>query len=371
MKARPIVLAAVALLSIFSVLGRLAFSSGPADDDAKKEEKKSGITALPVLFYTPDTRWALGVGGLVYFPLTKDPSVGRPSSISFITYYSQNKQFSFELNPDLYLSHGYHIQFDLIYSDFPDKFYGIGNRTTADNEELFTSSYWKLSVESLKKVSAALNLGFQYFLDVTKMVKTEAGGRLASGDIPGSRGGTVSGFGYLMTYDTRDNIFYSTAGSFHQFSVMAFGRALGSDFTFSRVYLDLRRFLNITRSQTLALQSLFLLQTGDPPFWRMGLLGGDKSMRGYYLGRYRDKNMVCIQAEYRWVPVWRRVGLVGFVGLGDVTDKPSHFRLADFKYSYGCGLRFVLDKTQRLNVRIDFGFGKRTSGVYFTGGEAF
>jgi outer membrane protein assembly factor BamA len=53
-------------------------------------------------------------------------------------------------------------------------------------------------------------------------------------------GGTVSGLGYLMTYDSRDSIFYPTTGSFHQFSAMAFGRALGSDFAFNR--FDLGRF---------------------------------------------------------------------------------------------------------------------------------
>jgi hypothetical protein len=94
-------------------------------------------------------------------------------------------------------------------------------------------------------------------------------------------------------------------------------------------------------------------------------------MRGYYLGRYRDKNMIAIQAEYRWLPAIWRFGIVGFAGFGDVADKISRFDFGGFEYSYGFGLRFLLNPEQKINLRLDFGFGKGTSGIYFTAGEAF
>jgi outer membrane protein assembly factor BamA len=214
-------------------------------------------------------------------------------------------------------------------------------------------------------------VGFQYFFDTTKLTEVEDGRLLESPDTPGSAGGKVSGFGYFMTYDSRDSIFYSTSGSFHQFSITSFGRALGSDFAFNRVYLELRRYFRFSFAHCLAFQTRFLVQTGDPPFWRMGLLGGQEIMRGYYLGRYRDKDMIALQAEYRWAPVFWRFGLVAFAGLGDVAATFGGFDVGRFKYTYGLGLRFVIDSQQRLNLRLDFGFGKDTSGVYFTAGEAF
>jgi outer membrane protein assembly factor BamA len=341
------------------------------EESGEAKEKTSGLAFLPVIYYTPETQWALGGGGLYYFRLTKDKAVVRPSNIAFIALYTQRKQLSFELNPDLYLGKGYHIQWDLKYSDFPDYFYGIGRDTAEESEELFTSRFWKLNVEALKQVYGALNLGFVYFFDWTKLTDIDEAPLLAAGDIPGSGGGTVSGLGCFMTYDSRDGIFFPTKGSFHQFSAAAFGRALGSDFAFNRFSLDLRKYLPLAKAHTLAFQSRMLFQTGDPPFWRLGLLGGEESMRGYYLGRYRDKNMIALQAEYRWVPAFWRLGLAAFVGLGDVADKVDHFDLGNFKYSYGLGLRFVFDKKQMLNIRLDFGFGKGTSGVYFTAAEAF
>ncbi len=324
-----------------------------------------------MVFYTPETKWALGGGGLYYFRPTKDKAVTRPSNISFIALYTQRKQLSFMLNPDLYLGRGYHIQWNLKYSDFPDYFYGIGRDTPEESKELYASRLWELNLEALKQVYGALHLGFVYFFDRTKLTDIEEAPLLAAGDIPGSGGGTVSGLGLFMTYDSRDGVFFPTKGNFHQFSAAAFNPALGSDFTFTRFYLDLRKYFPLAKAHTLALQSRMLFHSGEPPFWRLGMLGGEKIMRGYYFGRYRDKNLIALQAEYRWVPVFWRLGLAAFAGIGDVAARIGHFNLKRMKYSYGLGLRFVFDPKQKLNIRLDFGFGKKTSGVYFTAVEAF
>lgn len=348
-----------------------AAQSSPPEDEAAKKEKTSGLAFLPVVYYTPETKWAFGAGGLYYFRLTKDKAVSRPSNLSFVGVYTQRKQTNFELNPDLYLKKGLHVQGKLRYSDFPDQFYGIGNETTEAMEEPYTSRFWEVSFEALKQVKGPLNVGFQYFFDTGRLTEVEDGGMLASGDIPGSSGGTVSGLGFFMTYDSRDSIFYTTAGSFHQFSAMGFGRTLGSDFTFNRFFFDLRKYVRLSVAHSLAFQARLLFQTGNPPFWRMGLLGGQESMRGYYLGRYRDRDIITLQAEYRWVPVFWRIGLAAFASLGDVAATAGDFDLGSFKYAYGLGLRFVFDPKQRLNLRLDFGFGRDTSGIYFTAAEAF
>jgi len=246
-----VVLSAFVLFLFVPRLLAVARSSASGDEETKKE-KTSGLTFLPVIFYTPETKWAFGGGGLYYFRLTKDQAVSRPSNIKFIAVYTQRKQANFEMNPDFYLVKGFHIQANFQYSDFPDQFYGIGNGTTEDMEEPFTSKFWKLSVEALKKVHGPLNVGFQYFFDDTQLTEVKDDGLLGSANITGSSGGTVSGLGYSMTYDSRDSIFYPTAGSFHQFSAMAFGRTLGSDFAFNRFYLELRKDVRFSYAHCLA-----------------------------------------------------------------------------------------------------------------------
>jgi len=80
--------------------------------------------------------------------------------------------------------------------------------------------------------------------------------------------------------------------------------------------------------------------------------------------------MIALQMEYR-IPVWWKLGLVGFIGYGDVADELSHFKFGDFKYSGGWGIRYKISREEGTNLRLDFGFGRGTSGVYVTVNEAF
>jgi hypothetical protein len=68
--------------------------------------------------------------------------------------------------------------------------------------------------------------------------------------------------------------------------------------------------------------------------------------------------------------LWR-FGLVGFAGYGDVADKVSHFERKSFKYSVGWGIRYLLNRDEKLNLRLVFGYGKGSSEFYINFSEAF
>ena len=93
-------------------------------------------------------------------------------------------------------------------------------------------------------------------------------------------------------------------------------------------------------------------------------------MRGYYEGRYRDKKLLAMQTEYR-IPIIWRFGAALFAGAGDVAPALSKFNLSSVKPSYGFGLRYLFDPVEKMCIRIDFGFGKGTSGMYITANEAY
>jgi hypothetical protein len=93
-------------------------------------------------------------------------------------------------------------------------------------------------------------------------------------------------------------------------------------------------------------------------------------MRGLYEGRYRDKNVIAAQLEYR-LPMWRRFGAVAFAGLGEVAPKIGNFELKSFKHTAGLGLRYQLVPAEKINLRMDFGWSKDSSGFYVALTEAF
>jgi hypothetical protein len=120
----------------------------------------------------------------------------------------------------------------------------------------------------------------------------------------------------------------------------------------------------------LAVQVAAMGSTGEPPFFDLAKLGGPNLFRGSYEGRFRDRQRVAAQAEYR-VPLWGPLGMTAFGSAAQVMRSWDEFRLPDLHFAGGVGGRFVLSRSDRVSLRIDLGFGPGESGVYFALGEAF
>lgn len=367
------------ILSIF--LSSQIISANPGEQaDEQTQQQRTSLVVLPVIFYMPETKWGAGVGGIYAFrPLLSNEKT-RPSSLYFVIFYTQLKQFSIELEPELYLKkEAYLINGSLSWSKYPDKFFGIGNKTPDAWEQGYTPQIISFKLALQKRLYAKENiyLGIQYAFENYKMKKIESSPELIPAEqllalqkINGSQGGTTSGLGFNLKWDTRDNIFFPGKGNYFQISTYFFIKALSSDFKYSSLEVDLRKYFSLFSGQVLAFQGLVQSRSGTAPFYSLSKLGGESVMRGYYSGRYRDKILLAFQAEYR-LPIWKRFGLVGFIGAGDVAEKFGDFRVADFKYSVGWGIRFKIVPSEGTNLRLDFGYGKGTSGVYFTASEAF
>ncbi len=347
-------------------------ASAQEPGDTTGAPKRNGLVFIPVLYYSPETKIAFGAALQYYFRESGSRADSRPSTLVPVLIYTQRNQIVALLAAETYWKdEAYRLDGYLGYSKFPDKFYGIGNDTPDEIEEDYTPKYAELRVGAQRRLFSGLYFGLGYELQDIEVTEIDPDGLLAEGSITGSEGGLSSGISLLANWDTRDNLFLPGKGSFHQLKASFFGSPLGSDFTYNRYTLDLRRYLTTFASQTLALQVVAGISTGSPPFNQLAKLGGEALMRGYYDGRYRDKNVIVVQAEYRIIPIWRRLGLVGFLGLGDVANEVSAFRLSDFKYSAGGGIRFLLNRAEGITLRLDFGFGRGTSGMYITLGEAF
>ena len=96
-------------------------------------------------------------------------------------------------------------------------------------------------------------------------------------------------------------------------------------------------------------------------------------MRGYYLGRFRDKNMVASQVEYRLLPFGfsKRIGGSIFFTAGQVFSEENKFKWNNFLPTGGAGLRFLVFPEKDIYTRLDISFTKEGSGVYLLIGEAF
>jgi len=107
---------------------------------------------------------------------------------------------------------------------------------------------------------------------------------------------------------------------------------------------------------------------GNAPFFNMAQLGGTRRLRGYFEGKFRDKHLLLAQAELRQEG-FGRFGGVAFAGMGTVFGSAGES--LEWRPNGGIGLRYQLDKKQKLNIRADYGFGVKSQGFYLTFGEAF
>lgn len=336
------------------------------------QQKRNSLVALPYAFYTPETKIAFGVGGIYSFrPSGSSPAV-RPSNVRIALTYTQLKQFIIAFLPEIYVRNAnYYFNGYFGFYKYPDKFWGIGNDTPDGAEEDYEPIYFKSYANVQKQIKPGLYIGLQYQYEYIHLKETDPEGVLRYDIIPGSEGGSASGFGVIINHDTRNHIYQPSTGFYNQICTVFFGKALGSDYKFALLSFDLRKYFSVFGTHVLALQTFDSFISGEPPFQMLNLLGGSSVMRGYYEGRYRDKSMITVQAEYRF-PLFWRFGAVGFAGIGDVSDDITKFRIDQFKYSFGFGFRFMFDHQEKINARLDIGFGKGgNSGFYVMVVEAF
>lgn len=361
---------AAVLAAALAISGSLHAEKGAPPDSLKP--KRTSLVALPYAYYTPETKFAFGAGGVYSFRPADAPISARPSSVKIAVTYTQLRQMILALQPDMYLGNErYYFSAFYGYYKFPSKFWGIGSGTPDQAEEKFERNDFESSTDLQKRIVRGLYVGLRYQYQRIEVKDPEPEGVLRDREIPGSRGGIVSGLGAVVNYDTRDHVYQPSRGFLNQLSAVSFGPAFGSDYAFTLLIVDMRKYFNLFGSHVLALQTYDGFVIGSPPFQMTNMLGGSYYMRGYYHGRYRDKNLLTLQAEYRFPIVWR-LGAVGFLGLGDVHDRLDDFRHDPLELSAGFGLRFLFDAQERINARLDVGFGRGdNSGIYAMVLEAF
>ena len=370
------------LLSVLLFAGRLttppaalAQAPSPPEGSQKTDQDTDAfrpkLIFLPFVYYTPETKLALGAGGVLSFRVGTDKAMTRTSTVWIFGNYTLAKQFQVSVVPQVYFArNSFYLSGNLRYERTPQKFYGIGNDAPSSFVESYTPRIALFQAGLKKRLLASLYAGLTLDLERTNMESVEPGGTLETEGIPGSRGGLVLGAGISFDWDTRDNVQFPRHGSFFQLAANAYGPAMGSDFAFSSLNLDYRKYASPASGQVLALQAVLRLTSGDTPFYRLSMLGGDSLLRGYYKGRFRDKDMIVVQAEYR-VSLGRRFGAAGFAGLGQVFSRFSDLELKSLRYSMGTGLRYSLNPREGTNIRMDLAWGVRSFGLYFTAQESF
>ncbi|GAB4040931.1 BamA/TamA family outer membrane protein [Spirosoma gilvum] len=329
---------------------------------------------LPLVARSIETDWSFGLAGSFTFRFNKHDTLTRTSNTQALALYSLRKQFIAAVNGTTYFpGERIILNHQLSYSYFPDKFWGLGKDAPDEHVEPYIFKQYYIYLHFQRKLKERVFAGLIYEYQRLLDVDYQAGGLFDQLAVIGRQPYHISGAGLSLTYDSRNNAFAPDRGGFLQVYFNHFNPVFGSNFRYTNYVIDFRRFLRIYRQQVLAIQAYGFFNRGDTPLRSLASFGGSNSMRGFYDGRYRSEDQIVAQAEYR-VPLFWRLGAVGFFGVGNVGDNLRELNFQELKYSFGGGLRLSLNQKERLNLRIDYGWGigqSVSNGLYFQLGEAF
>ena len=100
---------------------------------------------------------------------------------------------------------------------------------------------------------------------------------------------------------------------------------------------------------------------------RLGSDGTEATLRGYRDLRFRDRNLLLLQAEYR-VPLWGPIDATLFADAGKVASVRSDLDLTDLRRDVGFSLSIMKGWATWARVDVGFGSGEGTR-VFFTLGD--
>ncbi len=321
---------------------------------------------VPIVMSTAET--GLQVGGLVMRFLNPGDTVNKSSTLGFAARVSQKMQVQVNLFPEWYWAENrYHATAELNYIRWPAEFYGLGNDSNIPKEDADPYLAQGLSGKAMleRAIWPGISMGPHLEFNAED-IENRSQGRLLNEGITGEEGGLIVGAGAVFTYDGRDEIYWTRRGSYLRAQNLWHAKGMGSDFDYDSYCLEVRQFFPLLSTGALGLAATMKMQTGNVPFRELSTPDGDHQLRGMVRGKYRDRDLLLLQAEYKsyfpdaaWLSAdWirNRLGWAVFAEAGQVAHDLGELAGDRFKQAFGLGVRYAMNPAQRMNIRIDVGF---------------
>jgi hypothetical protein len=176
----------------------------------------------------------------------------------------------------------------------------------------------------------------------------------------------VGGLRPSITYDSRENIFTPTRGTYCEVAAGVFSQALGGDGEFQRVSLTAIQFVPLHPKLTFGARGGATFSFGDVPFYMRPFV----VLRGVPIMRYQGGQTAEVETELRW-QFWKRFSLVGFAGYGAAWNDFERFDETLTVVAGGTGFRYELARRYGLHMGADVAFSPDVTAVYVQFGSAW
>jgi hypothetical protein len=334
------------------------------EDESRLKLQRGDFVVVPIPISNPTLEEGLVAGAAYFYPQSEEEKKRQPASVTAAAgLYTNNDSRAFALVQQNYWKN--------------NKWRFTGAVGGADlrlsllapsESNAGTSVDWRINGKFLFAKVAKKLKGNWYGGVLTRLIDANQSIDLdvaSSGFDIGSDVASV-GLGALFEYDTRDNPFNSSGGRHFKFDALFNDEAIGSNKTYQSYSVAYRSYHRLSNSVVLAWEIQGCKRGGTAPLWDACTV----KLRGFSATDYLGKASASGQAEARW-QMSERWGLVGFAGAGYIGSSFNDIRERETIPSYGAGLRFMVLKSKRINLRLDYARSTDSDAIHISVSEAF
>lgn len=340
------------------------------DSNKQKPNKKIDFGFIPGPNYSATTGLGLGLlGTATYSADHTDPTLPR-SNASVYSNMTTAGFFVVGLRGNHIFPHeNFQLDYKVNLSTFSTSYWGMGyaNADNDDNETDYRRNRINAMARFMVKLAPNTYIGPFVNYRVTQASDVnEDFSYLWQGQDKTIHTYTA---GLSFTYDSRDFMLNASKGVFVQIDQTFTPRCFGNGkYNFSTTEATFATYGKLWKGAILAGELHGQFNYGHIPWSQLATVGSNDRMRGYYEGRYNDKNVIEGQVELRQ-HIKGRNGVVAWVALANAFPD---FKNIAWRYNLpnaGVGYRWEFKK--RINIRVDYGFTRNGGGFIFNINEAF
>lgn len=329
------------------------------------KNSKIKFSAMPMINYNRTQGAVVGAMTSIFYKVDKKDSISPRSQSMLIGIYTQEKSWMAGFVQQFYLKEDkWRAKFVAFKGNINYQFYNGDPSTSVGDFEDYTNDVVMVSAQVQRKIWKRLYGGLYGEYNNSKTYFK------AQNDSLDQR--NLSNVGYVLSQDSRDNVYYPTTGKFINLLNQFYREWTGSDNDFNRFKLNYNQFFDMKKDQRHILigRANLEIATGDVPFQAQAVVGQD-DIRGYSEGKYRGNQVYALQSEYRYTFNESRFGMIGFAGIAAAVEKFSDVFDSPILPGVGAGVRYQLIRSMKINIGVDVGVGRDDYSITFRIGESF
>jgi hypothetical protein len=345
-----------------------------------RKSRKLNFSIVPALGYSLSSGFAVDLSANVAF-YTGDPHLDNLSEMDAETVYDTRTQKILIVRSTIWGdANKFKLVTDMRWENYPLDTYGLGSAAPNAAIDHFNYMYIRTYATLFKKVVPNFYAGFGYNLDDHYNISESGTTNQTVSDYQRLGGGTQSkssGVNVDLLFDNRHNPINPLNGGYASVFYRRNYQFLGSDNNWQELQFDLRRYFRLSpiNNNVLAFWGISRFTSGNVPYFDLPATGSDtynNGGRGYAEGRFRGKDMLYLESEYRFGIT--KNGLLGGVlfANGETFTGIQGNKFQKIAPAAGTGLRVKINKHSDTNVAIDYAFGMYGSNGFFVNlGEVF